>query len=143
MSRPRLSVPKKCAGSPPSAKAGGSSVERRSWSSGSCGASTGATRAATRTIPTIAPPTMPRASIWMRARRSSGAVASAMLQPRIEPGDQDIDEQVDHDEDDGEGDHQPLDEGQVAVDHGVDRHVADALIGEDALDQDGPTDEES
>src|ERR1700687_5992558 len=135
MSRPRLSVPKKCAGSPPAVKDGGNSVRSRSCSSGSCGATAGAKRAVKSTRPTIVPPTMLRASRRGRARRSSSGTASTMLQPRIEPGDEYVDRQVDGDEDDGEGDHQPLDEGQVAVDHGIDRHVADPLIGEDALDQ--------
>ena len=39
--------------------------------------------------------------------------------------------------------HQPLDQRQVAIDHGVDRHVADALVGEDALDQHRAADQEA
>src|SRR5258708_1400841 len=135
MSRPRLSVPKKYTASPPAAKDGGSSVESRSCSSGSCGATAGAKSAVKSTRLTITPPTMPRASRRGRARRSSGGATSTMLQPRIEPGDQHVDQQVGGDEDDREGDHQPLDEWQVAVDQCIDRHFGGPLIGGDALDQ--------
>ena len=38
--------------------------------------------------------------------------------------------------------HQPLDQRQVAIDHRVDRHVADARIGEDALDDHRAADQE-
>src|SRR5437016_6059245 len=119
MSRPRLSVPKKYCGSPPSTKEGGRRVARRSWSSGSCGAISGANIAVSSMSATMVPPTMLRASRRMRARRSLTCAASAMLQPRIEPGDQHVDEKVDGDEDDGEGEHQPLDQRQIAVDHRV------------------------
>ena len=46
------------------------------------------------------------------------------------------------DEDDGENQHEPLDQRQIAIDHGLDRHVADAGIGEDALDNDRAADQE-
>ena len=53
-----------------------------------------------------------------------------------------IDDHVHDDEESAENEHQPLDQRQVAVDHRVDRHVADAGIGEDALDDDRAADQE-
>ena len=38
--------------------------------------------------------------------------------------------------------HEALDQRQVAVDHRLDRHVADARIGEDALDDHGAAEQE-
>ena len=42
----------------------------------------------------------------------------------------------------GEGQYQALDQRKVAVDHRVDRHVADALIGKNALDQHGAAEQQ-
>ena len=38
--------------------------------------------------------------------------------------------------------HQALDQRQIAIDDGVDRHIADARIGEDALDDHRAADQE-
>ena len=46
------------------------------------------------------------------------------------------------DEQQREDQHDALDQRQVAVDHRVDRHVAEALVGEQPLDDDGAADQE-
>ena len=65
-----------------------------------------------------------------------------MAQPRIGRDDEQIDNHVDDDEQRAEHQRQSLNQRQVAIDDGVDRHVADAGIGEDALDDDSAADQE-
>lgn len=65
-----------------------------------------------------------------------------MSEPGVEEGDQKIDRDVDRNEDDGEYDHESLNERQIAIDHGLDRHVSNAGISENALDNNSAADEE-
>src|ERR1700722_3239561 len=142
--RPRLSVPSGNVASPPSIQAGGNCADSRSCSIGSCGASSGASSATKKNRPTNATPSQsrcpPRANpASHRDGRSTGPLTatSTMTQPRVQQRHQQVDREVEGDEEDGEGQDQPLDQRKIAVDHRVDRHVADPLIGEDAFHQHG------
>src|SRR3984957_17878292 len=140
--RPRLSVPRGKLASPPCIQAGGNWAESRSCSIGSCGASGGANSATKSSKATTAPPTQsrgpPRLSAAIHgAVRSIGALTarSTIAQPRVQQRDQNIDDKIEGDEENSKGQDQSLDQGEIAVDHRVDRHIADPLIGEDAFDQ--------
>src|SRR6266852_5706884 len=142
--RPRLSVPSQYARSPPTTQAGGNCADIRSCSSGSCSAISGASSAASTRTPTSAAPTQSRGPPRFNPaiQRDGGPSAlsgarSTMAQPRIEQRDHEIDAEIERDEENGEGQDQALDQREIAIDHRVDRHVADPLIGEDALDQHG------
>src|SRR5580698_4157066 len=133
--RPRLSVPSGKFMSPPCIHAGGICAERRSCSIGSCGASNATSSSKATTAPPIQSRGPPRLSGAVQGEASSigpPTATSTMAQPRIQQRDQDIDDKIESDEPDGKGQDQPLYQREIPVDHRVDRHVADPLIGEDA-----------
>src|ERR1700677_932754 len=140
--RPRLSVPSGKLTSPPCIHAGGICAARRSCSTGSCGASSGANSATRSSKATTAPPSQscgpPRLTAAVHGKvRPIGALTarSTMAQPRIQQRDQHIDDKIERDEEDGKGEDQSLSQREIALDHRVARHIANPLIGEDALDQ--------
>src|SRR5260370_20098243 len=141
------------AGSPPAIQEGGNWADMRSCSSGSCGAISGANSATSTSAPTSAPPTQSRAPPRFHPAihrdefptgRSSArsAMRSAMAQPRIKQRHREVYGEIERDEEHGKGQDQALDQGKVAIDHRVDRHVANAFIGENALDQHGTAEQE-
>src|ERR1700761_7319920 len=138
--RPRLSVPSGNVASLPCIQAGGNCADSRSCSIGSCGASSGANSATrksrnTNELPSqsLCPPRATPPSHCDGRRAGPLAARSTMTQPRVQQRHQQIDRQIEGNEEDGEGQDQSLDQRKVAVDHRVDRHVADSLIGEDAF----------
>src|SRR6516162_856449 len=134
-SRPRLSVPRGKAGSAPPRQKGGSSVLRRFWSSGSCGATSDAATSA----PRMAAPTQRRAAPDAAAM---SVRSSPMADPRVEQHVAEVDGEVGEDEEDREGEDQALDEREVAIDHRADGEIADPGIAEDPLDEHGAAEEE-
>src|SRR5579883_1170839 len=138
MSRPRLSVPRRKFASAPLRQKGGSKEERRSCSSGSWGARRGAASATITSSSSTARPKRTRPLL----SAAPSALRSTMTDPGIEQDVGHVDDEIERDEEHGEGEDEPLDERQVAVDDGADRHIADAGIAEDALDQHGAADDE-
>ncbi len=65
-----------------------------------------------------------------------------MAEPRVQGGVEEVDDEVHRGEDHREEEHDALDQRQVAVDDGVDGHVAETLVGEEPLDDDGAADQE-
>src|SRR5690606_30076084 len=115
----------------------------RSWARGSCGARNGAKTAASTTIRSH--PAESHRRRFRRRPRVRGPectgfiVVSAMTQPRVQKGVGQIDSQIHQDEDAGKRQDDTLYQWKVAVDDGVDRHIAQAFVGEQALDYDGTT----
>src|SRR6516225_8521733 len=152
-SRPRSSVPRRNAEVPPSTPKGGRLPDIRSCSSGSCGAMTGARIAARRSRRMKPPPARTfgsrksAARAWPSRRRVAAAgrgraISSATIEARVQGDDAKVDREIDENEERAEDEHQPLDQRLVAVDHRVDRHIADAGISEDALDDHRAADQE-
>src|ERR1700753_832168 len=130
-SRPRSSVPSQWPGSAPGCQKGGVAPRMMSCSSGSFGAIHGAPSASTirnkmKQPPTIAFGSRKQARIASNPREdtgpTAGAAASAMTQSRIGGDDEQVDDHIDEDEQDAKDERQALDQWQVAIDDGVDRH---------------------
>src|SRR5512145_685522 len=109
-SRPRWSVPSRCALPSAPASVGADSRARSDCRTGSCGAIAGAASAATTSSRTNAPP--PSAIQRVRRARVAGAV-SARADAWIEEAIDQIDTEVDHDEQDGGEEHRALHDGIV------------------------------
>ena len=88
------------------------------------------------------PGSQPPASHSRGLRPGREVRASSMAQPRIEQRIHHVDGEVDQHEEQREDQHDALDQRQVAIDDGVDRHVAEALVGKQPLDDDRAADEE-
>ena len=128
----------------------------RSCSSGSCGAIQGAASAsdAEQENEAAADDDLGIAQRSADSRRQRSArrcvaarrCARAPRQPcrslGLSSDDEQIDAHVDQDEQRAEHQRQALDQRQVAIDDRVDRHIADAGIGEDALDDHRAADQE-
>src|ERR1700693_4308593 len=85
---------------------------------GPCGASRGARPAPAIRARTMSPPTAP--SGWRRRRWPSAAIASRIVDPRIEPDVEQIHHEVHDQEDHGHDEDHGLDGRVVALAHGLD-----------------------
>src|ERR1700733_1361321 len=159
-SRPRPSVPSKNPASASGKPIGGNVAANRFCASGSCGAISGANTA--RTISNrMKPPATTTLGSPSRRRAVDGGFGSAGADDVVEVGDQcstspalrvpqarierchrEICPDIDQDEDQSEQQDQTLDQREIAVDDRVDGEIADARIGEDALNDHRAADQE-
>src|SRR5258708_3147501 len=118
-SRPRSSVPKRCADDGPC------SMSRGTSAIGSWVAMSGAKSAVSSSAPKSASPEAPNGD--RMSRRSTSRIAD----PRIEPGIQQIDDEIRDEGRDGDQQHGPLDHREVTIEDGLYRKEADAGPAED------------
>src|SRR3990172_8084002 len=136
MSRPRWSVPRRCARPSAPSSVGGFKRVRSDWRSGSSGTTQGATTASSARSATKPSPSrmsqgmrLPRGRDSFIAASASSAGAGAGIEDAIE----EVDGEVDDDERDRGEEDRALDDRVVAVVDGLDGEPADAGPGEDRL----------
>src|SRR5262245_13098577 len=110
----------------------------RSCASGSCGMTRGAKTAASAMSASHRPESHSLGPAFTVMTR-----ASSMAEPRIEQRIAQIDQEINGDEEERKDEDDALDERQIAVDHGIDRHIAETFVGEQPFDDHGPADQES
>src|SRR3989454_321035 len=144
-SRPRWSVPSKCALPSAPVSVGAASRARSDWRTGSCGAIRGAANAVTTSSSTNAPPPsaiqrVRRARLERTAVTSAGA-SSARADTGIEESIDQVDAEIDHDEEHGGQEHRALHDRVIAVVDRLDREPPDARPREHRLRHHGPAEQ--